>query len=41
MVPIDKVLGRVMVVVWPLDRVGRVPDSGLSDAPTGSAAGHR
>ena len=41
MVPIDKVLGRVMVVVWPLDRLGRVPDSGLSDAPTGSAAGHR
>jgi signal peptidase I len=41
MVPIDKVLGRVMVVVWPLDRVGRVPDSGLSDAPPGSAAGHR
>ena len=41
MVPIDKVLGRVMVVVWPLDRVGRVPDSGLSDAPTGSATGHR
>ena len=41
MVPIDKVLGRVMVVVWPLDRVGRVPDSGLPDAPTGSAAGHR
>jgi signal peptidase I len=41
MVPIDKVLGRVMVVAWPLDRVGRVPDSGLPDAPTGSAAGHR
>ena len=41
MVPIDKVLGRVMVVVWPLDRVGRVPDSGLPDAPTGSATGHR
>ena len=41
MVPIDKVLGRVMVVVWPLDRLGRVPDSGLPDAPTGSAAGHR
>ncbi len=41
MVPIDKVLGRVMLVAWPLDRVGRVPDSGLSDAPTGSAAGHR
>ena len=35
MVPIDKVLGRVMVVVWPLDRLGRVPDSGLPDAPTG------
>jgi hypothetical protein len=31
----------VMVVVWPLDRVGRVPDSGLADAPTGSAVGHR
>jgi signal peptidase I len=41
MVPIDKVLGRVMLVAWPLDRVGRVPDSGLSDAPTGSATGHR
>ena len=41
MVPIDKVLGRVMVVVWPLDRVGRVPDSGLPDAPSRSAAGHR
>jgi signal peptidase I len=41
MVPVDKVLGRVMLVAWPLDRVGRVPDSGLSDAPTGSAAGHR
>jgi signal peptidase I len=41
MVPIDKVLGRVMVVVWPLNRLGRVPDSGLPDAPTGSAAGHR
>ena len=41
MVPIDKVLGRVMLVAWPLDRVGRVPDSGLSDAPTGSVAGHR
>ena len=41
MVPIDKVLGRVMLVAWPLDRVGRVPDSGLSDAPTKSAAGHR
>ena len=41
MVPIDKVLGRVIVVVWPLDRLGRVPDSGLPDAPTGSAAGHR
>jgi len=41
MVPIDKVLGRVMLVVWPLDRLGRVPDSGLPDAPTGSAAGHR
>ena len=35
MVPIDKVLGRVMLVVWPLDRLGRVPDSGLPDAPTG------
>ncbi len=41
MVPIDKVLGRVMLVAWPLDRLGRVPDSGLPDAPTGSAAGHR
>ena len=41
MVPIDKVLGRVMLVAWPLDRLGRVPDSGLSDAPVGSAAGHR
>ena len=41
MVPIDKVLGRVMLVVWPLDRLGRVPDSGLADAPTGSAARHR
>jgi signal peptidase I len=41
MVPLDKVLGRVMGVVWPLDRLGRVPDSGLADAPTGSAAGHR
>jgi len=41
MVPIDKVLGRVMLVVWPLDRVGRVPDPDLPDAPTGSAAGHR
>ncbi|MDQ1600657.1 MAG: signal peptidase [Actinomycetota bacterium] len=41
MVPIDKVLGRVMLVVWPLDRLGRVPDSGLPDAPTGAAAGHR
>ena len=41
MVPIDKVLGRVMVVVWPLDRVGRVAESGLPDVPTGSATGHR
>ena len=41
MVPVDKVLGRVMLVAWPLDRVGRVPDSGLPDAPTGSATGHR
>jgi signal peptidase I len=41
MVPIDKVLGRVMLVVWPLDRVGRVPDPGPLDAPIRSAVGHR
>jgi signal peptidase I len=32
-VPVDKVVGRVMVVVWPLDRLG-----GLRDVPVGSAA---
>jgi signal peptidase I len=41
MVPIDKVLGRVVLVVWPLDRMGLLPDPGPLDAPTGSAAGHR
>ena len=32
-VPVDKVLGRVRLVVWPLNRLG-----GLADAPVGSAA---
>jgi signal peptidase I len=32
-VPVDKVVGRVLVVVWPLDRLG-----GLRDVPVGSAA---
>ena len=32
-VPVDKVLGRVRLVVWPLNRLG-----GLPDAPVGSAA---
>jgi signal peptidase I len=41
MVPVDKVLGRVMLVVWPLDRLGGLPDPGLRDAPIESAAGRR
>jgi signal peptidase I len=32
-VPVDKVVGRVMAVVWPLGRLG-----GLRDVPVGSAA---
>jgi signal peptidase I len=32
-VPVDKVVGRVLVVVWPLDRLG-----GLREVPVGSVA---
>jgi signal peptidase I len=41
MVPIDKVVGRVMGVVWPLNRLGGLPDPGLLDAPSTSAEGHQ
>jgi signal peptidase I len=41
MVPIDKVVGRVMVVVWPLNRLGGLPDPGPLDAPSTSAGRHQ
>ncbi len=32
-VPLDKVLGRVLVVVWPLDRLGGLPEVTVGSAP--------
>jgi hypothetical protein len=37
-VPVDKVIGKVLVVVWPLDRLGAGAGADVGFAPARSAS---